>query len=462
MTATALTETAASAGTAATTPAAPAAATSVPPGPPLPMVAQTVLWMLVPIPFGTWCRRRYGDMFTLRLPFNGNVVQVCHPDGVRAVFAAPPSEALAGKANHVLEPLLGRRSVLLLDGPEHLRQRRLMLPAFHGDRMQAYVPAIEEITAAEVDTWRPGEEIALRTPMQSITLDVIIHAVFGADAGPERDQLRAVLLQLLDLPLNNLGFLPWFRRDRGERSAWGRFLLRRRQVDETVYALIASRRAELAGDHPRDRDDILSLLLRATDEQGRPMSDIEVRDELMTLLVAGHETTATALAWFFEQATRRPEVIERLTADLAAGSSAYLDACIKETLRIRPVVPVVARLLTAPLTVMGHTLPAGVAVAPNIVLTQANETVWPDPGEFRPERFLGTRTDPNAWLPFGGGIRRCLGASFATVEMRTVIPAVLRRVHLAPVGDPERQVRRTVTLVPRRGARVRVAARHSG
>jgi cytochrome P450 len=434
----------------------------MPSGPPLPMFAQTLLWMLLPVRFGRWCQQRYGDAFTLRLPFNGRVVQLADPEDIRAVFAAPPDEARAGEANSVLEPIVGIRSVLLLDGADHMRERKLMLPAFHGDRMQRYVPVIEAATQREMDRWPSGEPFAIRGSMQSLTLEVILRAVFGAEEGEELEHLRAVLRALLDLPRNPLGMLPWFRRN-SERSVWGRFLRRRDAVDEAVHALIRARRVEAGRPDAPQRDDILSMLLRARDEEGRPMSDAELRDELMTMLVAGHETTATALAWFFEQSSRRPDVVRKLRADLAAGSSVYLDACIKETLRIRPVVPVVVRRLHAPLRLPRRTLPAGVAVAPNIMLTHHNPRVWPEPDDFRPERFVGTRPDVNAYLPFGGGVRRCLGAAFATLEMRTVIPAVLRRVDVTPASTrPETALRRAVTLVPSAGARVVVVPRPGG
>jgi cytochrome P450 len=431
-----------------------AAPSDIPAGPPLPMPVQTVLWMLFPIPFGRWCHRRYGDAFTLRLPFNGRIVQLADPEAIRAVFTARPNAARAGEANTVLEPIVGSHSVLLLDGAEHMRQRKLMLPAFHGDRMRRYIPLVEAAVRREMEAWPTGKPFSLRPSMQSLTLEVILSAVFGADEGEERDHLRSVLLALLDLPRNPLGLLPWFRRDT-PRSSWGRFLRRREAVDAAVLGLIAARRAEAEGAGAPHRDDILSLLLVARDDQGEPMSDTELRDELMTLLLAGHETTATGLAWFFELAARRPGVVARLRHDLAAGSGAYLDACIKETLRLRPVVPVVARRLHAPLELPDRTLPAGIAVAPNIVLTHHNPRIWPEPDEFRPERFIGARTDLAAWLPFGGGVRRCLGASFATLEMRVVIPAVLGRFDLAPATKrPETALRRAVTLVPQHGARV--------
>jgi cytochrome P450 len=423
------------------------------------MAVQTVLWMLAPVRFGRWCHRRYGDAFTLRLPFNGRIVQLADPEAIRAVFAAPPADARAGEANIVLEPILGTRSVLLLDGAEHMRQRKLMLPAFHGDRMQSYVPIIEAATRRQMETWPDGRPFAVRPSTQALTLEVILRTVFGADEGAELEHLKAVLTALLDLPRNPLGLLPWFRRDT-PRSSWGKFLRRRAAVDAAVHALISARRAEADGPDDRHRDDILSLLLRARDEAGEPMTDAELRDELMTLLLAGHETTATALAWFLEQASRRPDVVARLRADLAKGSGTYLDACIKETLRIRPVVPVVARRLHAPLQLPDRTLPAGSAVAPNVMLTHHNPRVWPDPEDFRPERFIGTRPDVNAWLPFGGGVRRCLGAAFATLEMRTVIPFVLDRVDVTPGSSrPEPAMRRAVTLVPSRGARIVVTAR---
>ena len=423
------------------------------------MPVQTVLWVLRTDRFVAAARRRYGDVFTIRLPFNGGIVQVCDPDGVRAIFGADPEVARAGEANVVLEPLLGKRSVLLLDGREHLRQRKLMLPAFHGERMQGYADVIESIAQRAVRTWPTGTVFALRPAMQAITLDVILRAVFGADEGDELDTLRARIVDVLDLP-TQLSLLPGLRHRLGGHSPWARFVNARDRLDVEIMALIARRRAEVAA--ATQRDDILSLLLRARDEQGEAMTDRELRDELLTMLVAGHETTATALAWFFELILRHPAALRRLEAELRDGGTEFLDAAIKETMRLRPTVPVVARVLHRDLEVMGWRLPAGSAVAANILGVHSNERVYPRAREYRPERFVATRADTFAWLPFGGGVRRCLGASFATQEMRIVVTVVLRNLRLRhATGRPERMMRRAVTMVPRHGARV-VAQRRAG
>jgi cytochrome P450 len=429
----------------------------LPPGPPLPMPLQTVLWVLRTERFIAAARHRYGDIFTIRLPFTSGIVQVCHPDGVRAIFAAEPNAARAGEANVVLEPLLGRHSVLLLDGPEHLRQRRLMLPAFHGERMQGYANLIESIAEGEVRHWPRGTAFALRPAMQRITLDVILRAVFGADEGKELDTLRSRIIDVLEMP-TQLAMLPWFRRELGGHSPWARFLSRRDRLDVEIQALITRRRLEPVGAVPRD--DILSLLMRARDEAGAALTDSELRDELLTLLVAGHETTATSLAWFFELILRHPAALQRLDRELRDGGTDYLDAAIKETMRLRPTVPVVARVLHEDLEVMGWRLPAGSAVAANILGTHLNERVYEHAHEYRPERFVGTRADVLSWLPFGGGVRRCLGASFATQEMRIVVAVVMRSVRLRhATGRAEPMRRRAVTMVPRHGARVVVESR---
>jgi cytochrome P450 len=416
------------------------------------MPLQTVLWVLRTDRFIAVARRRYGDIFTIRLPFNNGIVQVCHPDGVRAIFGADPDTARAGEANSVLEPLLGLHSVLLLDGGEHLRQRRLMLPAFHGERMQRYASLIESIAEREVGGWPKGTAFALRPAMQAITLDVILRAVFGADEGDELDTLRSRIVDVLELP-TQLAMLPWLRHNMGGHSPWARFLANRDRLDLEIQALITRRRLEPEG--LVERDDILSLLMRARDEAGAALTDRELRDELLTLLVAGHETTATSLAWFFELILRHPAALHRLEGELREGGTDYLDAAIKETMRLRPTVPVVARVLHDDLEVMGWRLPAGCAVAANILGVHRNERVYEHAYEYRPERFLGTRADTFSWLPFGGGVRRCLGASFATQEMRLVVAVVMRMVRLQhATGRAEAIRRRTVTMVPRHGARV--------
>ena len=437
-----------------TTPAAPrAAAAQLPPGPRLPMAVQTLLWILRPERVMRQWHDRYGDIFTVRLIMAGNVVQVCEPSLIKAVFAAKPDDARAGEANAILEPLLGRQGLLTLDGRQHLRQRKLLLPAFHGERMQRYGEVMAEVTARELQTWTTGTPFPLRPAMQRITLDVILRAVFGMDAGPEMDELRPHIRDLIDVARHRTAMVPQLRWDWGERSPWGRFLRTREQVDRMLYALIERRRTspDLA-----ERDDVLSMMLLARDEDGEPLGDVELRDELMTLMLAGHETTATSLAWALYFLLRDPEEMRRLREDIDAGSTTRLDAVIKETMRLRPVVPVVARYLHAPLQVGEWTIPAGTVVAPNIEVTHHRDDLYPEPDAFRPDRFVGRNVETYEWLPFGGGIRRCIGASFAIFEMRTVIPVVLRLASSLRLADtrPEKVRRQAVTMVPARGVRV--------
>jgi cytochrome P450 family 135 len=425
----------------------------LPPGPALPRALQTLLWTLRPIPFMERCRAAHGDVFTVRLPLDGPLVNVCDPRLIRSVFADRGDRLRAGEANVVLEPVLGSGSVLLLDGPRHLRQRRLMLPSFHGERMQRYGPLIAGIAARRAGAWPEGRPLALRPEMQEITLDVILRAVFGLDEGERLTRLRSALRGLLRVGRNPFALLPQLQRGLGRLGPWHRLMRARAVCDELLHAEIGRRRAapDLA-----ERDDVLSLLLLARDEEGGAMTDVELRDELMTLLVAGHETTATSLAWLFDLVLHDPEALRRLEEEALSGAGTdWLDACITESMRLRPVIPVVARRLAEPFELGGWRLPAGSYLAPNIVLTHRRPDTYPEPLRFRPERFLDGRADSFAWLPFGGGIRRCLGAAFATFEMRTVAAEVLRRVRLRPVSRrPEAVRRQGITLVPAHGTRV--------
>lgn len=426
---------------------------ALPPGPNLPMPVQTLLWLLRPISTMQRWRNRYGDVFTVRLALAGDSVQVADPALLKAIFSAKPDDARAGEANTVLEPVLGRNSVLLLDGREHMRQRRLLLPPFHGERMQRYGEVIAAITDEEMQRWPVGEAFALRPAMQRITLDVILRAVFGLHEGDEMQRLRPLVRELVDVTRNRAAMIPWFRKELGGRSPWGRFVDTRRRTDALLHGIIRER---IRDPEVAQRDDILSMLVQARDENGEAMTVEELRDELMTLLLAGHETTATSLAWCFQLLLLNPHELRRLQDDLAQGSTTRLDAVIKETMRIRPVVPVVARRLHAPLQVGRWTLPPGVMVAPNIELIHHRADVYPQPDEFRPDRFVDSQAESYAWLPFGGGVRRCLGASFASFEMRTVIPAVLRRATSLRLADGtlDRVRRAAVVMVPERGVRV--------
>jgi cytochrome P450 len=419
-------------------------------------------WISRPIAFLERCNRRYGDMFTVRFPV-GTIVFISDPAVIKEIFTGDPDVLHAGEANATpLEPLMGKNSVLLLDGPEHMRQRKLMLPSFHGERMQQYGELMREITEDEIRRWPVGEPFPLRVRTQAITLEIIMRAVFGIEDAERLDQLRERLRRLLDISTKQVALativLAPLRRTVGRRM-WARFQQLRADVDEVIYDEIARRRtaADIA-----ERSDVLSVLLQARDEQGKPLTDVELRDELITLLVAGHETTATTLAWAFDLLLRHPAELERLQTEVDSGEgNDYLDAVIKETLRIRPVVPGVVRKLTAPLDIGGREFPAGVRLAPNIYLTHRRADVYPEPARFDPDRFLNRPPDTYSWLPFGGGIRRCLGASFALYELKVVIPTIMRNVTLRAVGDaPEPIRRRAITFVPAHDAMVRVERFH--
>jgi cytochrome P450 family 135 len=425
---------------------------ALPPGSRLPSAIQSVRLSRDPIGFFIGARRRYGDVF--RASFLGfhKLVYVADPGLVKEVFAGDPARFHAGEANAtVLEPALGPNSVLTLDEDEHLRQRKLLLPPFHGEAIRRYGEVIRRVAERDIATWPLGEPFALRPHMQAITLEVILRTVFGVTDPDRLERARRVVDEFAarsDLIL----LIPFLRRDLGRRSPWARFKRARAALDELVYEEIALRRAEL---HPESRDDVLSLLLRARHDDGSPMSDAELRDELVTVIGAGHETTATALAWAVERLVRTPRALARLRLSLAADEDEYLDATIKETLRVRPVLSDVARKLTAATRIGRYTIPAGWFVLPGILAIHYRDDLFSDPHEFRPERFLDGEGGGLSWIPFGGGVRRCIGAAFAQYEMRIVLRAIIEHADLrAADPKPERPVPRNITLAPARGASV--------
>ena len=431
------------------------ASVRMPPGPRLPRWAQTLGFVFDPVRFIEACRRRYGDVVTFGTLFDSRFVMVFDPEVVKQVFRGSPERLRAGEANALLGPVVGERSVLLLDGREHLRQRRLLLPSFHGERMRTYEAVMREAADRAIDRWPVGEPFALLSSMQQLTLDVIARAVFGVEEGPRQDELKRRVRAMIDPVANRWGVLLLALSGGRIGSAAGeRFQARRGAVDELIYDEIARRRA--APDLER-REDVLSMLLLARDEDGEAMTDGELRDELVTLLVAGHETTATALAWAFELLLRHPDSLRRLEAELDDGGDEYLSAVIKETLRARPVIPGVGRVVREePFELAGYVLPPGTEINPSIAAIHRRADRYPQPQTFRPERFLGEDApDTYTWLPFGGGTRRCLGASFATFEMGVVIRQVLARTRLRPAGSrPEKGVRKGITFVPQHGTRV--------
>jgi cytochrome P450 len=427
----------------------------MPPGPPLPRVVQTLGFVFFPVPFVEACRRRYGDLVTMGTMFDSRFVMVFSPTAVKQLFRGSPDQLRAGEANAPLGPVLGERSVLLLDGAEHIRHRRLMLPAFHGERMRAYEAVMREAADREIDAWPVGETFKLLPSMQSLTLGVIMRAVFGLEEGARQEELKRRVRAMIDPVGTRLGILMMvLSNGRAGTSRFQEFQERRRLVDELIFDEIARRRTQ---DDLAAREDVLSMLLLARDEEGGALTDKEVRDELVTLLVAGHETTATGLAWAFELLLRNAAVLERLKASLARGEGEYLEAVVKETLRLRTVVPGVGRVVRGePFELGEYVIPPGTEINPSITAIHRRADCYPDPTEFRPERFIGDGApDTYTWLPFGGSTRRCLGASFATFEMEVVIRRVLERTRLEPAAmRPEKRLRKGVTIVPKRGVRV--------
>jgi cytochrome P450 len=432
--------------------------------------------MANPVGFLEQCRRRYGDCFRIQTLFFGEEVAIVQPDAIRRVFTGDPDRLRAGEANAALGPLVGPRSVLLLDGTDHLRQRRLLLPPFHGERMVSYAASMRSVTEQAAARLPTGQPFAIYPIMQGITLDIILRTVFGVDEGEHFAALRDALLVVLNrmsTPLAALAMAPLFQRGFYGLSPWDAFQRDLRRADRLIHEQIARRRSR-SGESPQAaRTDILAMLLDARDDDGSPMTDAELRDELMTLLVAGHETTATMLAWAFDLVLGDARVHARLLDEItgygdhapgfaraAVAELPYLDATIKEVLRLRPVIPAVGRRLAEPMYLAGYELPRGSLVVPTTVLTHRLPDIYPEPDAFKPERFLNQKPDPYAWLPFGGGGRRCLGMAFALYELKVVLGTVLA---LAPLRKarpaPSRVSLRGFTLVPADGVEVVVETR---
>jgi cytochrome P450 family 135 len=431
---------------------------TLPPGPRHPLI-QTLRWAFRPIPFLQECRERYGDSFSLKfLGFKTPMVLISDPAAIKALYTER-SHGLPPGRNVFLEPILGPRSLLLLEGNDHLAHRRLMLPPFHGERMRSYEPIVSEIVDAEIDSWPTGSEFPIHPRMQAVTLEVILRVVFGVVERERLERLRGLLGELLtETASPGTQLLALLTRRFDGRGPWAKFENLIGQVDEQIYAEIAERRA---ADDLEQRDDILSALMLGRFEDGEGMSDAELRDQLMTLLLAGHETTATALAWTFDLLLRHPRELQRLRDSLEQWEEDYLRATIGESLRLRPVVPLAGRRLATELVADGLTLPAGTDVTPAIWLTHTRADVYPEPFVFRPERFLDEPPDTYAWIPFGGGVRRCLGGAFAEFEMRIVLREVLTRCELRKADPkPERIRRRNITFSPKQGTPVVLTARH--
>ncbi len=423
---------------------------ALPPGPRAPSAVQTLGWWSRPLAFLERCRRRYGSRFTIRLLGPPPFVMISDPDEIRELFTAPPDVLHPGEGANILEPIVGRNSVILLDERAHLEQRKLMLPAFHGERMESLTDLVTEVAEREVDGWPRDEPVALHPRLQALTLEIILRAVFGLDPGPRLDALRERLTETLELGARPFAMLPQFQTTFLGRKQWERLQVLNQEADALIFELVEERRRDGGGG-----DDVLAMLIDARHEDNSEMTTQELRDELMTLLVAGHETTASELAWAFERLTREPAVLARLQEEVDSGDGdAYLTATVQETLRRRPVLPNAApRLVCKPVTIGGWSYPTGVCLAANAYLVQHDPTIYPDPYAFRPERFLDNPPGTYTWIPFGGGRRRCLGASFALLEMRIVLRTVLERTEVGVAGELERTRRRSITISPSAGAR---------
>lgn len=432
----------------------------LPLGPPEPPILQLPQFLFQPKRYVRWCRDAFGRAFTLRLPGYPPLVQFHQPDAARDVFTGSPEEFWAGEANLVLKPLLGDQSLLLLDGEPHTKDRKLLTPPFRGERMKAYGAVMRDITKTVMARYPEGRPFRFHDATQEITLEVILRTVFGLDEGAQLDQLRAQLSNVVSWGTRPELMIEALQRDLGPRSPWGQFLSVTREMRTTLRALIQLRRREGSS----DRTDVLSLMLAATYEDGSSMSDDHLIDELVTLLVAGHETTATALAWCAHRLTLHEEVQEKARDEVLRAfpdgvvdpervdKLAYIHALNQEALRIHPVVPGVGRRLHREATIGGVTLPRGVIVGVSIVLAHENPDVFPDPHAFRPERFLERRMTQYEYFPFGGGVRRCIGLSFALYEMDVVLATILA-THRFSRGTQAtiRTVRRSVTLAPSEG-----------
>jgi cytochrome P450 len=416
---------------------------ALPPGPSLSEQEQSARWSSEPLPFLEECRELYGDTFTLRLRHLGTWVLLADPEDVKRVFSTDSNELGVGVPNLALRPVLGAHSVMLSEEPEHMARRKLMLPRFHGERMREDAAMMTELARREVRAWPVGEPFALWPRMQALTQEVVMRAVFGDDEG-RLDRLRGLLAQLTAVVNDEelLGELAergpaWLEASPGWREAM-------EPVEAEVLAEAARRRA--AGEN--GRKDAVSILVEARGEDGSPLSEKELRDELLTLLTDG--PTSSSLAWVFERLLRHPEKLARLQSELLAGEGeAYLDAVIKETLRLRPPVSVVVRRLLEPATLGGYDLPADTLIAPCVYLIHHRSDVYENPGEFIPERFLSQRAAVPTWIPFGGGARRCLAASYAEQEMKRVLRTVLEEVELEPVESRgERVTRGAIAFSP--------------
>ncbi|WP_341525444.1 cytochrome P450 [Nostoc sp. UHCC 0302] len=449
-------------------------ALQLPDGPQAHPWVQTFQWLSNPVEYMEACAKRYGDIFTLRIgPVFAPQVFISNPKAIQQIFSSDPKQLDSGESAGFKSPLLGQQSLLALEGKPHQRQRKLLTPPFHGERMLAYAQVIQNITEQVTSQWQVGESFPVLPSMQAISFQVILKAVFGLKDGSRYEKLKELLLERLNpkRPLLRAILLsfPLLQQDLGEWSPWGRLMRQQQQMDELIYTEIQERRSQ----SDASRTDILSLMMAARDEHGQPMTDVELRDELITLLFAGHETTATSLAWALYWIHHLPQVREKLLQELdSLGDnpdlnnilrSPYLNAVCSETLRLYPVVMVTLnRVVKSPLEVMGYRFEPGALLAPCIYLTHQREDLYPEPKQFKPERFLEHQFAPSEYLPFGGGNRRCIGMAFAQFEMKLVLAHVLSHWQMELLDSkPIQPVRRNVLLAPAEGTQIVVKGRRS-
>jgi cytochrome P450 family 135 len=429
----------------------------LPPGPRTPGAIQTLRWMYRPIEFMEQCRRKYGPIFTLSLGPASNVFVIADPAAAKQVLTADPQHFRAGDANGIFRDVVGNHSILVMDGPEHLHHRRILLPVV-GRHAERYRELIAGIARERIATWEAGSEIRLLGEMESISFEVMMRIAMGTDGKSEREtRLRTLIPEMMDRCESPFTLIPWFRHEMGGISPYARLMRFIDGIDEILYEAIGERRSDPLTEV---RDDALSLLVRATYEDGSALEDRVIRDELLTMLMAGYETTTAGLTWAFERLLRSPDKLERLTKEMETGDQTYLMAVVKEALRRRPVIPIAARKALAPIELLGYSLPAGAVLMVAIYLIHSDPEIYPEPKEFRPERFLGADpkgTEGGAWIPFGGGVRRCLGASLAQYELAVVIRTVLEEAELELVEESDEPVaRRRFTLSPGREGHARV------
>jgi cytochrome P450 len=421
-----------------------------PPGPRTPGAVQTLAWMNRPIPFMERCRERYGRIFSMRLGPGKDIVMVADPQLAKEVMAGDPAIYRAGETNGIFRPVVGSNSILLLDGDEHMRQRKILLKGFSASHGARFTDQVREIAQRQVASWQAGQRLNLAEEMEAVSFEAIMRVVFDDRSEETLSELRRLIPEMMDRCDSPYTLIPWFRHELGGTTPYAKLMGVLNRIDELFLEMISDRRGDPL---TAMREDVVSLLLRAEHEDGAPLSDREIRDELLTMIMAGYETTTSGLAWALERLLHSPEQMERLTAEVEAGDDLYLEAVVRETLRARPVIPVVARHLAETVELGGYVIPAGCTLMVSIYLVHNDPETYPEPEKFRPERFLSGTPDGAAWIPFGGGVRRCLGARFAELEMKVVLGQIVARARLRPVGrSPEGVKRKRFTFAPDRGA----------